>query len=172
MNQHALLIRPETPVDAGAIDALTERAFRTAPHSSHTEHHIVRALRTAYALTLSLVAQLDGAVAGHVALSPVTLSDGSGGWFGLGPISVSPPLQGRAIGSRLMRAALAALRERGAAGCVLLGDPAFYGRFGFAARPELVLPDVPPQYFLALAFGAAPWPRGKVAFHAAFEARS
>ena len=59
---------------------------------------------------------------------------------------------------------------RGAAGCVLLGEPAFYGRFGFKAEPQLRLPGVPPEYFQALAFGPSR-PQGTVAYHAAFDAR-
>ncbi|MCY1284125.1 Acetyltransferase (GNAT) family protein [compost metagenome] len=165
-----LCLRPETPADIDAIDALTRAAFRDAPHTDHTEQFIVKALRAAGALTLSLVAELDGTLLGHVALSPVSLSDGTPGWFGLGPISVSPAQQGRGIGSQLMRAALQALQAQGAAGCVLLGDPGFYARFGFRAEPGLVLPEVPPEYFQALSFGA-PLPRGVVSYHAAFAAQ-
>jgi putative acetyltransferase len=104
-----------------------------------------------------------------VALSPVAMSDGSAGWYGLGPISVRPERQGRGIGSRLMQAALQLLRERGAAGCVLVGDPAYYSRFGFKPEPSLELPGVPPEYFQALSLGAA-LPRGVVTFHEAFSA--
>jgi putative acetyltransferase len=89
------------------------------------------------------------------------------GWYGLGPISVRPELQGRGIGSLLMQAALRIMRERGAAGCVLLGDPAYYSRFGFKPESGLVLPDVPPEYFQAIAFGAS-LPCGIVAYHEAF----
>ncbi len=77
----------------------------------------------------------------------------------------------RGIGSLLMRDALRRLRERGAAGCVLLGNPAYYARFGFMPEPSLVLPGVPPEYFQALRFDG-PWPRGVVTYHAAFEAGS
>jgi putative acetyltransferase len=71
--------------------------------------------------------------------------------------------------ARAGTAARAALRERGAQGCVLLGDPAYYRRFGFAPDPRLVLPGVPPEYFQALPFGDAV-PAGTVAYHAAFNA--
>ena len=113
------------------------------------------------------MAELDGEVVGHVALSPVSISDGSAGWYGLGPISVKPELQRSGIGILLMQAALRLLRERGAAGCVLVGDPAYYSRFGFTPEPGLVLPDVPQDYFQALPFGAS-LPRGVVTFHEAF----
>ncbi len=163
-------IRDETAADVPLIHALTAAAFRSAPHTSHTEQFIVVALREAGALTLSLVAEAGGAVVGHVAVSPVSISDGTPGWFGLGPISVEPESQRRSVGSRLMREALRTLRERGAGGCVLLGDPAFYGRFGFRVAPGLVLPDVPPEYFQAVSFGSSQ-PRGTVTFHEAFQAK-
>lgn len=171
-----LLIRADrdTPADAAAIEAVTVAAFRDAPHTSHTEQYVVNALRRAGQLTVSLVAERDGAIVGHVALSPVTIADGTaddtGGWFGLGPVSVLPAEQGRGLGSRLVREALRLLRERGGAGCVLVGEPAYYGRFGFRAEPGLVLPGIPPEYFQALSFGAT-LPRGTVAFHAAFGAQ-
>ncbi len=164
-----LRIRDETTLDVPAITALTEAAFLNAPHTAHTEHFIVNALRRAGQLTLSLVAERDSVVVGHVALSPVTISDGTPGWYGLGPISVLPALQGQGIGSALMHAALDGLRARGAAGCLLVGDPAYYTRFGFKPVSGLLYPGIPPEYFMALAFGAS-LPQGSVVFHAAFEA--
>jgi len=164
------VIREEVPSDAANIHALTAAAFLDAPHAAHTEQFIVDALREAGALSVSLVAELGGEIVGHVALSPVSISDGSTGWYGLGPISVKPELQRTGIGSLLMRAALQRLRERGAAGCVLVGDPSYYSRFGFKPESSLVLPDVPPQYFQALPFGPS-LPRGVVTFHEAFSAR-
>lgn len=162
-------IRAETPADVSAIEAVTIAAFLHAPHTSHTEQFIVSSLRQAGKLTLSLVADARGTLVGHVALSPVSLSDGTPGWFGLGPISVIPEHQRGGVGSRLMQEALRRLREQGAAGCVLLGDPKFYSRFGFKADPALVLPDVPPEYFQALAFGASR-PNAVVSYHGAFNA--
>lgn len=164
-----ITLRPEHPTDIDAITHLTEAAFRDATHSSHTEQHIVNALRRHGQLTVSLVAVEGGTVVGHVAISPVTISGGATGWYGLGPISVDPAHQGRGIGSALMHAALAELRQHGAQGCVLLGEPAYYGRFGFKAHVGLVLPGVPPEYFQALPF-AAEVPAGDVAYHPAFEA--
>jgi putative acetyltransferase len=166
----AALIRPECPDDAIVIDDVTRQAFASHPHSRHTEQFIVRALREANALSVSLVAELSGGqVVGHVAFSPVVISDGSDGWYGVGPVSVLPSVQRRGIGRSLMESGLSLLRERGAAGCVLVGEPLFYGRFGFAKEPELVLPGVPPEFFLARPFGSAK-PRGEVTFHAAFSA--
>jgi predicted N-acetyltransferase YhbS len=164
------VIRPESPGDVETIHALTAAAFQHAPHSSHTEHLIVDALRAAERLTLSLVDERDGELIGHVAVSPVEVSDGTRDWFGLGPISVLPTRQRQGVGSGLMRAALLRLREQGAGGCVLLGDPAYYGRFGFRAELGLLLPGVPPEYFQALAFHGAV-PHGAVTYHEAFDVR-
>ena len=164
-----LVIRPETPADCATIARLTAAAFRHAPHSSHTEQFIVDALRRAGQLSVSLVAQNGDEIVGHVAVSPVSISSGATGWYGLGPISVLPARQGRGIGSRLMESALAELRRLGAAGCVVLGDPAYYRRFGFAARPALVLPGVPPEYFQAMSFEGSR-PVGRVGYDEAFNA--
>ena len=162
-------IRSERPGDAGAIHALTRAAFAEARHSSHTEQYIVDALRAAGALAVSLVAEDADGIVGHVAVSPVQLSDGSPGWYGLGPISVAPGRQGQGIGGALMRAAVEALRARGAAGCVLLGDPGYYGRFGFRAEPQLRLVGVPAAYFQALLLQGG-WPDAEVEYHAGFSA--
>jgi len=93
----------------------------------------------------------------------------SAGSYGIGPVSVLSSRQSRGIGSALMRAALQLLRQRGAAGCVLLGDPAYYARFGFVEAAPLVLPEVPPEYFQALTFTEGV-PAGIVRYHPAFEA--
>lgn len=163
-----IIIRPETGADHDAIEALTVAAFLNAPHTDHNEQLIVRALRQARALSLSLVAEQEERVVGHLCFSPVTISDGSPHWYGLGPISVSPALHGKGLGSRLMEAGLAQLKGMGSAGSVVLGDPGFYGRFGFVSEPGLTLPGVPAEYFMARSFGAA-MPRGEVRYHPAFE---
>lgn len=121
-------IRNEVPADAPAIAAVTAAAFRSAEHSSGTEQHIVGALRDAGQLVVSLVAEEHGQVVGHVAASPATLSDGTAGWYGLGPVSVLPGHQGRGLGTLLVTRCLAELRARDAAGCVVLGEPGYYAR--------------------------------------------
>jgi putative acetyltransferase len=161
-------ITNETAVDVAAIRAVTVSAFLHAPHTSHTEQLIVDALREAGQLTVSLVARVDGTVVGHVAISPVSVSDGAAGWYGLGPLSVEPIFQRRGIGLRLMREALDALQGLGASGCVLLGDLRYYNRFGFRTDPNLTLPGVSPEYFQTLSFGASK-PRGTISYHAAFD---
>ncbi|KAF9313253.1 hypothetical protein BG003_005467 [Podila horticola] len=164
-----ITIRNEQPTDIDSITQLTEAAFKTEAHSSHTEQFIVNALRRAEQFTISLVAVAGDTVVGHVAISPVTISSGAAGWYGLGPISVSPEHQGQGIGSKLMKAALVELQRLDGLGCVVLGNPAYYGRFGFKAEPGLVLPGVPPEYFQALSFGSE-LPSGTVRYHEAFDA--
>jgi putative acetyltransferase len=160
-------IRSEQPEDVARIAEVTELAFRGAAHTCGQEQRVIETLRTSGALTLSLVAVAGPGIVGHVAVSPVQISEAAGDWYGLGPISVLPEWQKRGIGSRLMEAALARLRTRGARGCVLVGDPHFYTRFGFRGDNSLVLPGVPAEVTLSLRFvpGAD---RGTVTFHQAF----
>ncbi|MFJ4068668.1 GNAT family N-acetyltransferase [Pseudomonas sp. NPDC089996] len=165
----SITIRSETVEDIDTITQLTTAAFEHEEHSSHTEQFIVSALRRCGQLTVSLVAVEHGEIIGHVAISPVRISSGATGWFGLGPISVWPERQGQGIGSGLMKAALDELQRLGGAGCVVLGEPGYYGRFGFQAHPELELPGVPQEYFQVQAF-ACELPTGSVQYHEAFDA--
>lgn len=167
----SVTIRSEETADTEAITRLTELAFRTAPHSSNTEQFMVNALRRAGQLTISLVAEEAGEIVGHVAISPVEISSGVAGWYGLGPISVNPEHQGKGIGSQLVTTALAELKRLGGLGCVLLGEPAYYSRFGFKVYPGLELPGIPQEYFQALPlYQGGEVPTGSVRFHEAFEA--
>jgi putative acetyltransferase len=93
MTAQEILIRDETKDDAVLITEVTVAAFESLEISNHTEQFIVAALRSAGALTLSLVAEVDGRVVGHIAFSPVTISDGTKNWYGLGPVSVLPMYQ-------------------------------------------------------------------------------
>lgn len=162
-------IRPERPEDANSIRMITQAAFRLNDHSSGTEGAIIDALREADALTISLVAAIDDEIVGHVAFSPVTIDGRHRGWFGLGPVAVRPDLHRRGVGSALIREGLARLRQAGANGCVLVGDPAYYRRFGFENDPALRYDDLPAEYFMKLAFNG-PAPTGRVRFHAGFGA--
>lgn len=165
-----MIIRPEQLADAAAIEYVTIAAFKNAPHSSGTEPFIVRELRAANALTVSLLAEIAGQVVGHVAISPVQISDGASNWYGLGPVSVLPTYQGKGIGVQLIDAALARVQAMSAAGCVVLGEPEYYVRFGFAPFPGLELPGVPAEYFQAILWSSCV-PQGEVAYHPAFEAK-
>lgn len=161
-------IRKEKPEDVDIIEAVTASAFQNAPHTSHTEQFIVSALREAGALTLSLVAECnDYRIVGHLAVSPVIISDGSTNWHGLGPVSVLPEYQRQGVGMQLMQRALAELKSGGAAGCVVLGDPEYYHRFGFEVVEGFIFPGVPAEYFQALSFDGR-FPEGKVTYHAAY----
>ena len=165
-----VVIRPELPQDIAAISDVTELAFRR-PDKQPCEQFIIEELRRSNALSLSLVAESNGKIVGHVAFSPVQISDGSLQWFGLGPIAVTPDLQRQGIGRGLIETGLAALRGKGVAGCVVLGSPKFYGRFGFNHRPDCILDGVPPHHFQSLTFGGRP-AVGKVSYHRAFYPRS
>src|SRR5512137_1225836 len=147
-----IVIRNEMPDDVCAIAEVTIAAFKTLEISQHTEQFIIAALRAAQALTVSLVAETAGRVIGHIAFSPVTISDGSPDWYGLGPISVVPELQRQGIGKALMNEGLSRLKALGAKGCALVGDPGYYKRFGFRNIPELVYEGIPQEYFMALPF--------------------
>jgi putative acetyltransferase len=163
-----MLIREERPGDAPRIHEVVAAAFAGAEHASGREAELVDALRAAGALVLSLVAELDGAIGGHIAFSAVAIGD-AGGWLGLGPLAVAPEQQRRGIGAALVHAGLERLRARGARGCVLVGEPAYYGRFGFAAFPALTYAGVPPEYVLALPF-TDERPTGEAVYHPAFSA--
>jgi putative acetyltransferase len=93
-----MVIRDETDADVDAITEVTIAAFESLQISNHTEQFIIEALRSAKALTVSLVAELDGRVIGHIAFSAVTISDGTRNWYGLGPVSVSPEYQRKGVG--------------------------------------------------------------------------
>ncbi len=166
-----VIIREETESDVAAISEITIVAFKSLAISHHTEQFIVSALRAANALTVSLVAEIDGRVVGHIAFSPVTVSDASAGWYGVGPLSVLPELQGQGIGKALVHEGLSRLKALGAKGCMLVGEPGYYERFGFRNLPQLVLEGVPQEYFLALPFGDNK-AHGVVVFHEGFAATS
>lgn len=165
----ALVIRPETDADTDAIREVTVSAFKTLAISNHTEQFIVAALRAARALTVSLVAETDGRVVGHIAFSPVTLSDGTRDWYGLGPVSILPAFQRQGIGKALIEAGLARLKSLGARGVCLVGHPDYYIKFGFRNVPGFVLEGVPQEVFFARSFDGH-IPQGSVTFHDAFKA--
>jgi putative acetyltransferase len=160
-------VRAETPADISLIEAVNVAAFASPLHDICAEAVIVRKLREAGTLFISLVATIDDAIVGHVAISPVAIADGTALWFGLGPVSVRPEFQRRGVGSKLIILALNTLRTLGAHGCVVLGDPNFYGRFGFQACEQLTFPGFEPRYFQALKF-APSMAAGVVTYDKAF----
>jgi len=164
-----ILIRDETRADVDVISAVTAEAFIALEISNHTEQFIISALRAADALTISLVAEIGGRVVGHIAFSPVTISDGTGDWYGLGPVSVLPEYQRRGIGTALVKEGISRLKALNARGCCLVGHPDYYKRFGFRHIQALTHEGVPPEAFFALAFDDC-YPHGAVEFHDAFTA--
>jgi len=164
-----VLIRDERNTDVDAISEVTIAAFKTMEISNHTEQFIIKALRSAKALTVSLVAELDGIVIGHIAFSPVVMSDGTKGWYGLGPVSVHPEFQRKGIGRALIQEGLSRLKQIKAKGCCLVGHPQYYRKFGFNNVEGLVLDGVPREVFFVLSFDGS-IPQGNVFFHEAFKA--
>jgi putative acetyltransferase len=119
-----IVIRNETSADVGTIAEVTIAAFRTLEISNHTEQFIIDALRAAKALTFSLVAEVDGRLVGHIAFSPVIISDGTPNRYGLGPVSVLPEYQRKGIGKALIEEGLSRLKSLNAQGCCLVVHPA------------------------------------------------
>ena len=162
-----MIIRNETISDIEAISKVTIATFQNLAISNHTEQFIINALRDANALTISLVAEVDGKVVGHIALSPIAISDGSLNWYGLGPISVLPKYQKQGIGKSLILKGLSLLKDMGGQGCALVGDPNYYKRFGFKNIPDLIHEGIPQEVFLVLPFDEK-IPQGTVVFHKGF----
>ena len=164
-----LLIRDEKSTDYNAISEVTIAAFEKMEISNHTEQFIIEALRSAKALSVSLVAEEDGRVVGHIAFSPVTMSDGTKDWYGLGPVSVHPDFQRKGIGKALIRKGLSLLKDLKAKGCCLVGHPQYYRQFGFENVEGLIHEGVPPEVFFVLSFDGNV-PQGHVVFHDGFKA--
>jgi putative acetyltransferase len=138
-----LIIRPEAPADLDAI-----RALLTAAFGRPDEAALVDSLRLAGNATLSLVADLDGRVVGPLLFSPMRVEPPIITAVGLGPLAVLPEIHGRGIGSRLTRVGIAEIRRRSIDAVFLLGNPAYYARFGFAPAVGLgVTTDVSSGHF-------------------------
>lgn len=160
-----MLIRNEAAADIPSIGKLISEALLLLPQSTGTEAGIVERLRADGALTLSLVAEDKGEVVGHLAASPARVGT-QGGWGLIGPLVVLPSRHRQGIGTALMREAIHRLRStcRGAA---LVGDPGYYGRFGFRAFAGLGVAGCPPEVVQALPFDDSE-PRGELIHHRAF----
>ncbi len=160
-------IRSEQPEDHHEIHRLTSDAFAGLPYSDGTEPTIIDSLRAAGDLTLSLVAMKSDALVGHVAFSPVCIGTCTSPWYGLGPISVRPDLQRTGIGSALIIEGLRILEGLGAVGCVLIGDPKYYCRFGFISDGSIQYQDLPDEYVQWKSFGSQR-PEGLLIYSPAF----
>lgn len=160
-------IRPEQERDIPQIHNVIKSAFKSVSYSNQKEHFLVDALREAGALEISLVAELHEKIVGHIAFSKVTINGQNEDWYGLAPVSVLPKYQDKGIGSKLILEGLEKIKKSGADGCVLLGEPKYYNRFGFEQSDQLNLEGVPPEYFLVQAF-TVEIPAGNVKYHPLF----
>ena len=131
----AFEIRDERASDADSIRAVHRSAFPT-----DYEGRLVDGLRTADKLTMSLVAEVGDEIVGHVAFSPVSLEGTSGG-LGLAPVAVLETHRRHGIAAALIRTGLEICKRDGAPFVVVLGDPAYYSRFGFGPAGKHALHD-------------------------------
>lgn len=165
----SVVVRAEGIADSATVHALNAAAFPTA-----AEAHLVDALRDDPAY-VGLVAASAEELIGHVAMSPMQAPVGA---FGLAPLAVASDWRKRGIGGQLVRAAIEAMRASGAAALSVLGDPAYYGRFGFRAASHWGLTSeyealgVPAEAFMAVELipGALNGASKQVRYHAAFAA--
>jgi len=171
MSASNVLIRNETPEDYAVISDVTAQSFRPLGFDTLNEPFVIEALRAAGALTISLVAEIDHHVIGHIAFSPATISDGTPGWYALGPVSVLLEYQRQGIGRALIWAGLERLKAMGARGCCLVGHPEYYGRVGFIHPNGFSYEGVPQELFFAISFDGQ-YPQGTVSFHEGFKAEA
>jgi len=160
-----LQCRPETPEDAEAIRQVLQGSFPTP-----SEARLVEILREADQFIASIVAERDGEVVGHVAFSPVTVGKVVGA--GLAPVAVGQEHRKRGIAARMIREGLSTCKRQGFGFVVVLGDPKYYGRFGFRPASQWRLVDEYDggDYFQALELtpGSIPQDGGLVKYGAAF----
>jgi putative acetyltransferase len=162
-------IRHELPPDQQAISRLTASAFAPMAYSDGSEPAIIDRLRKDGDLTLSLIAVVGGEIVGHIAFSPVLIGGNDRGWFGLGPVSVAIEKQRRGIGSALITSGLDWLRSQGANGCVLVGDPVYYRRFGFISDGKISYGGLPNELVQWVSFDGTS-PAGVLIYRPAFAA--
>jgi len=165
----ALTIRAEEPGDRESVFAVNAAAFETT-----SEADLVEALRTRAQPTVSLVAELDGRIVGHILFSPVTAETSENTVaMGLGPMAVLPQHQNQGIGSQLVHRGLDACRGLGVQAVVVLGHPTYYPSFGFQPASHFGIHceyDVPDEVFMALELqpGSLSEVTGLVRYHEAF----
>jgi putative acetyltransferase len=170
-----MVIRRETPDDTAATEALHDAAFGVpSGRSESVERELLRALRAEGSVIdeLTFVAELDGQVVGHVVCSRGSLAGAPS--VGLGPIGVRPDLQRQGIGAALMMAVVASAEQQAEPALVLLGDPDYYGFFGFVTASGLGIGSPGPwedRYFQALTLRAwRPEMAGDFRYAPAFDA--
>jgi putative acetyltransferase len=168
----SVIIREETPADRSDVDALLRQAF-----GRDDESKLVLRLREDGAIGAALVAEADGKVIGHLVLSwlPTRMDGRPVRAVALAPMGVRPAHQRRGVGSRLLAAAIAKARQIGAQAIVVLGDPAYYRRFGFSSdlAAKLEAPFSGPAFMaLELVPGALAGVSGLVVYPPAFRLSS
>ena len=162
-------VRPETEADRAAVRAVNEAAFET-----DAEADLVEGLRGSGVSLVSLVAEADGEIIGHILFSPVWLNDDASlNVMGLGPMAVVPNRQRKGVGSALLRQGLICCKNLGARAVVVIGHPEYYPRFGFAPASRYSLRceyDVPEDVFMVaeLEAGALNGASGLIRYHDAF----
>jgi putative acetyltransferase len=163
-----MVVRPEQPRDVTAVHAVHTASFPT-----DLEARLVDRLRAAGRLRVSLVAEIGGAVVGHIAFSPVTAASAAVG-AGLAPVAVAEPHRRQGIAAALVRAGLEACHAAGFGWAVVLGEPAYYSRFGFRPATECGLADEygggPAFQAIELVPGALPVGAGLVRYDPEFAA--
>ena len=162
-----LAIRAEHPKDHAAIFDVITAAFLGMPYADGDEAQLLDDLRSQHALSVSLVAEIDGVVVGQIAFSPAQTLGNDEGWYALGPVAVLPEHQRTGIGSKLVHAGLLALTALDAKGCILVGHPEYYARFGFVLSSSNAPSGQPSDFFMVKSLGS-PIPSGPIAFHMAF----
>jgi len=136
-------IRESTPSDHATVDALVEAAFKQP-----AEARLVNALRASGDAVTDLVAETDNRITGHILLSKLRAPDNC---VALAPVSVAPDYQNQGIGSALIRDAIDRAKQSGWTAIFLLGDPAYYTRFGFnVGKAATFETEYPAEYFMAL----------------------
>jgi putative acetyltransferase len=158
-------IQPERAEDAEAVDAVLRAAF-----AGEYEVRLVRALRQRGELALALVALSQDSIVGHVAFEAIAVTPDPGyPVWALAPAAVLPAHQGRGIGAAMIDEGLRRARAAGVCFVAVLGDPAYYMRFGFRAEPAhgLEVPW-PGPHFMGLKLGPVPTPVGVARYPAAF----
>ena len=165
-----IVIRQESEKDFDKITDVINQAFAGKPYADGDESDVVLRLRDCAALSLGLVAEVEGEFVGHIAFSPVTTTDGAEHWYALGPVAVYPHIQSQGLGAALINEGLDQIKNMGGVGCMLTGNPDYYKRFGFEFSNGNAPTNEPAEFFMVKRLSDAALPEGPMSFHHAFYA--
>ncbi|WP_319568517.1 GNAT family N-acetyltransferase [Cohaesibacter marisflavi] len=160
-------IRKETAADFDAIMNVTLAAARQHQLGKQNGYFTLNELRKSGLVTLSLVAEVDGTIVGHVAFCPVRVSGGDKGWYALGPVSVLPECLSQGIRKALIAEGLEMLRQMHGKGVALVGDPDYFKPLGFMNAPEMASVKDMADEFLIMSFDNR-MPYGRMEFPEGF----